>query len=338
MTAVTPGRDELREALKPFAKIAEDYEASEQRRIRTHTDLPDSHRVSIALGDCRNARLALDSAPPQPAPDAMRTRAACDWPVDQVFTFADDPGEHDPCYVVMPGGAMLPVNHHAGEGVDIARAKFIVQACNAALTSPMPNFNRCPVCGINNDSPFPCEHAPVPPADGAKYRWLNDLIKAAEAFRVAVIYSRALDKVPQDQFIDQLRSLESALNPLNYRALPSGAGAAEPVAYRHAVLEPGDRAPTVLLSSSQDNPWQDWLVDHLDGCKYTCEPLYALPPVRGDREATFMPVPGEREILRAVWADIEFAATNAATDDYHGDISDETVAKLSALLFPKRAK
>lgn len=70
--------------------------------------------------------------------------------------------------------------------------------------------------------------APVPPANGTEHRWLNDLLKAAEAFRVAVIYSRALDKVPQDQFIKQLRALETALNPFNYR--PSPAVAAEPVA------------------------------------------------------------------------------------------------------------
>ena len=61
--------------------------------------------------------------------------ADCDWPVDKPFTFYDEPGEHDPCYVVMPGGAMLPLNHHAGPGVDIARARFIVKACNAALRS-----------------------------------------------------------------------------------------------------------------------------------------------------------------------------------------------------------
>jgi hypothetical protein len=59
-------------------------------------------------------------------------RQTCDWPVGE-FAFHDEPGAHDPCYVVMPGGAMLPLNHHAGEGVDIARAKFIVDACNAAL-------------------------------------------------------------------------------------------------------------------------------------------------------------------------------------------------------------
>lgn len=67
--------------------------------------------------------------------------ADCDWP-DDIFRFVDESGEHDPCYVVMPGGAMLPLNHHAGEGVDIARAKFIVAACNAALSrSNSPGTN-----------------------------------------------------------------------------------------------------------------------------------------------------------------------------------------------------
>ncbi len=59
--------------------------------------------------------------------------ALADWPEGGKFTFHDDPGEHDPCYVVMPDGAMLELNHHAGRGVDIARAKFIVAACNRAL-------------------------------------------------------------------------------------------------------------------------------------------------------------------------------------------------------------
>ena len=63
---------------------------------------------------------------------AAEYRERCDWPVGE-FSFMDGPGEHDPCYVVMPGGAMLELNHHAGEGVDIARAHFIIDACNAAL-------------------------------------------------------------------------------------------------------------------------------------------------------------------------------------------------------------
>lgn len=74
-----------------------------------------------------------------PVPNERRTARElisqeCDWPAEGKFTFHDDPGEHDPCYIVMPGGAALPVNHHARPGVDIARAKFIIDACNAALT------------------------------------------------------------------------------------------------------------------------------------------------------------------------------------------------------------
>lgn len=59
--------------------------------------------------------------------------AALDWPTDGEFSFHDSPGEHDPCFAVMPGGASLGFNHHAGDGVDIARARFVVDACNEAL-------------------------------------------------------------------------------------------------------------------------------------------------------------------------------------------------------------
>lgn len=62
----------------------------------------------------------------------------CDWPAGGSFSFHDEPGEHDPCYVVMPGGGMIELNHHASEGVDIARAKFIVQACNRTLFGNAP--------------------------------------------------------------------------------------------------------------------------------------------------------------------------------------------------------
>lgn len=64
---------------------------------------------------------------------AWPTAEACDWPAGEAFGFHDDPGEHDPCYVVMPGGAMLVFNHHAGPGVDISRARFVQAACNVAL-------------------------------------------------------------------------------------------------------------------------------------------------------------------------------------------------------------
>jgi hypothetical protein len=56
----------------------------------------------------------------------------CDWP-DEDFKFLDEPGEHDPCYVVMPGGSCLSLNHHAVNGTDQCRARFIIDACNEKL-------------------------------------------------------------------------------------------------------------------------------------------------------------------------------------------------------------
>lgn len=58
---------------------------------------------------------------------------ALDWEFGIEFVFADSADAHDPCFVVMPGGAALSLNHHDGEGVDIARAKWIVDACNDKL-------------------------------------------------------------------------------------------------------------------------------------------------------------------------------------------------------------
>jgi hypothetical protein len=56
-----------------------------------------------------------------------------DWDFHAQFVFADVAGEHEPCFVVMPGGAAIAINHHAGNGVDVARAKWIVDACNEKL-------------------------------------------------------------------------------------------------------------------------------------------------------------------------------------------------------------
>ena len=86
----------------------------------------------------RSMWLAVEgrTAPPPVAGELVKE---CDWPEGALFTFRDEPGEHDPCYVVMPGGAMIPLNHHAGAGVDIARAKFIINACNSVLSAtPVP--------------------------------------------------------------------------------------------------------------------------------------------------------------------------------------------------------
>lgn len=48
-------------------------------------------------------------------------------------------------------------------------------------------------------------------------RQLQDLLRTAEAFRAATIQSGALTKVPQNEYIEQLRALECALQPQNYR-------------------------------------------------------------------------------------------------------------------------
>lgn len=89
-----------------------------------------------------------------------------DWPAGVPFQFKDEPGEHDPCYVIMPGGAMLPLAHHGLNGVDQARAQFIVDACNEKLARvPAYTEETCPGhvaaahdgkicgnCGIHIDS------------------------------------------------------------------------------------------------------------------------------------------------------------------------------------------
>lgn len=49
-----------------------------------------------------------------------------------------------------------------------------------------------------------------------KDRQLADVLRTAEAFRVAMIESGAVNHVRQDRYIEQLRPLERALQPLNY--------------------------------------------------------------------------------------------------------------------------
>lgn len=53
-----------------------------------------------------------------------------------------------------------------------------------------------------------------------KDRQLTDLLKTAEAFRVAMIDSGAVNKVGQDLYMDQLRALERALSRPNYLLPP----------------------------------------------------------------------------------------------------------------------
>jgi len=77
------------------------------------------------------------------------------WPEGNQFTFLDA-GGHNPCYVVMPDGAAIPLNHWNNQGTDIARAKWIIDACNAKWPDCAPQSDgdmmdmardfRCPSC------------------------------------------------------------------------------------------------------------------------------------------------------------------------------------------------
>lgn len=51
------------------------------------------------------------------------------------------------------------------------------------------------------------------------HKQLQDLLRTAEAFRVAMIESGAVRKVEQNLYFDQLRAIERALRPANYLIL-----------------------------------------------------------------------------------------------------------------------
>lgn len=51
------------------------------------------------------------------------------------------------------------------------------------------------------------------------HKQLQDLLRTAEAFRRAMVVSGAVNHVGQSTYMDELRALESALSPANYRIL-----------------------------------------------------------------------------------------------------------------------
>lgn len=76
------------------------------------------------------AFLAVDRCP-------CTETAGCLWPAGGRFKVYDPEPDnhHSALYVVLPDGLCVNVSGHDGEGVDIARAHFIADACNAALAS-----------------------------------------------------------------------------------------------------------------------------------------------------------------------------------------------------------
>jgi hypothetical protein len=107
-----------------------------QRAREYVADALDAHEHSDGrqlLNEIDAALLPTPVAAPVGDEALVERVAGLEWPAGERFTFHDDPGEHEPCYVVMPGGGAIPLNHHDRNGVDQARARFIVNACNAAL-------------------------------------------------------------------------------------------------------------------------------------------------------------------------------------------------------------
>lgn len=78
--------------------------------------------------------------------------------------------------------------------------------------------------------------------------------------------------------------------------------AGDPVAWMHAIIEPGrEGEPEFMVSRQPENPWRHWLESHRDKCQYSCTPLYASPAlaqqaVTGDDVYTLI---GHAEVLRS---------------------------------------
>ncbi|MCR5875113.1 hypothetical protein LRS10_13525 [Phenylobacterium sp. J426] len=106
--------------------MRDDWQEECRRQLHHHAAKGDPRDVAAYAAFCWHHGWSTAS-------EAPLSVKGCEWPEGAPFGFHDEPGEHDPCYVVMPNGAMIPLNHDCREGVDIARAKWIVAACNAQL-------------------------------------------------------------------------------------------------------------------------------------------------------------------------------------------------------------
>jgi hypothetical protein len=84
--------DKVREALEPFAKIADQYDAADQRRLSDYRDEgrpagpphADYHRVSVELGECRRALEALASLVSTEVEDVEAIATVREGPVDEL--------------------------------------------------------------------------------------------------------------------------------------------------------------------------------------------------------------------------------------------------------------
>lgn len=120
----------------------------------------------------------------------------------KLFTIHDEPGEHDPCYVVCPDGSMLELKHHATNGVDQARAQWIADACNAALAAPAAQPPHAEEAGLKKRvevledavehalNTLVCSCAPLGNPDVDDASEIKHTIQVLQAARLAPFFAR----------------------------------------------------------------------------------------------------------------------------------------------------
>jgi hypothetical protein len=179
--------------------------------------------------------LGEDQGSASPQSDTIEPRGSlpandgCDWPPGVAFGFHDDPGEHDPCYVIMPGGAMLEFNHSATPGVDIARASFVQAACNLALErkSIGPLDVVADLRAVLDQVDGACEAMADEGllAEGS-WRYVNDAIARADSYLIDPRWAQASICLYQAGYPDLGEFIDASLSSEAPPVSPSEASAA----------------------------------------------------------------------------------------------------------------
>jgi len=118
----------------------------------------------------------------------------------------------DQCRLRIPhdDGCMHREDLIAGESL-----KTLAAMIRGTMPEPQTPSSATPAPRTSDGGRAPFGDAPA--VTCSRDRQLADLLVAAEAFRAAMIESGACVKVSQNLYIEQLRALERALSPLNYR-------------------------------------------------------------------------------------------------------------------------
>jgi hypothetical protein len=119
---------------------------------------------------------------------------------------------------IISEAALTGFNCNDGDWVD--RLFFSQQKTSAAIARATNKAPGSPVANSPSNERSLSHPSSPDPKQQDQSRWLNDLLRAAEAFRGAMVESGALIRTPQNKYLAQLRALECALNPLNYTFPP----------------------------------------------------------------------------------------------------------------------